>query len=135
MFHLQAGRQLQSVTGQSSLCGHLGTGTPQADGQTIDPRFSFAPQDNWPEMRVTLQDLSPFYLEQAKRNMAYWRRVRMPQLDIGGVDGTGVSYIQAAAENIPLPDASVDVVREACTRLDSQTGESDMRLVWRGRCA
>ena len=68
-------------------------------------------QDNWPEMGVTCLDLSPYYLHEARANLRRWARLRAPGLAMGGVDGNGAAFLQAAAENIPQPDGSFDVVR------------------------
>lgn len=51
-------------------------------------------QDNYPSMRSTVSDLSPYYLAAARRNMAYWKRLRQGDADLGGVDGTGTDYLQ-----------------------------------------
>ena len=73
-------------------------------------------QDNYPHADLTVLDLSPYYLQEARANMRYWADKRAPKgaggADaLGGPDGTGTSYLQAAAEDIPQPDASFDVVR------------------------
>ena len=70
-------------------------------------------QDNYPNMDYTALDLSPYYLYEARNNMKDWHRLRQPKLDMGGVDGSGAHFLQAAAESIPQPDASHDVV-SAC---------------------
>ena len=67
-------------------------------------------QDNYPHMEYTALDLSPYYLYEARTNIKEWHRLRQPKLSIGGVDGSGVHFLQAAAESIPQPDASQDVV-------------------------
>ena len=61
-------------------------------------------------MDYTALDLSPYYLYEARNNMKDWHRLRQPKLDMGGVDGSGAHFLQAAAESIPQPDASHDVV-------------------------
>ena len=68
-------------------------------------------QDNYPRMDLTLLDLSPYYLLEARKNLKYWADKRAPSKALGGADGTGCSYLQAPAEAIPQPDASFDVVR------------------------
>ena len=73
-----------------------------------DPR-SFSMQDNYPKLGVTQLDLSPFYLEEARKNMEYWRRRRgglLPEDTAAAQD----SYLHAPAENIPVDDASFDIV-------------------------
>ena len=72
-------------------------------------------QDNYPHMDYTALDLSPYYLYEARSNIKEWHRLRQPKLSMGGVDGSGAHFLQAAAEKIPQPDASHDVVRTHCT--------------------
>ena len=67
-------------------------------------------QDNYPRMDLTALDLSPYYLHEARDNIKDWHRLRQPKLAMGGVDGSGASFLQAAAEDIPQPDNSHDVV-------------------------
>lgn len=74
-------------------------------------RFATFLKDNHPSLRLTVSDLSPFYLQQARDNMRYWKRLRAPDAQLGGVDGTGVSFIQTAAENLMgVEDESMDIV-------------------------
>lgn len=71
-------------------------------------RFATFVRDNWPEVDYVVSDLSPFYLQKARENMGYWERARGRRL---GADRLGsVRYIQACAEDLPLQDASADVV-------------------------
>jgi ubiquinone/menaquinone biosynthesis C-methylase UbiE len=49
---------------------------------------------NYPRLDVTAIDLSPFYLAEARRRLADW---------------SGVHFIEAAAEQVPLADASLEV--------------------------
>lgn len=61
--------------------------------------------DNFPDMRYTCSELSPFYLQKARENMDYYSRfkgrdAKKPQ----------VSFMQAAAENLPVDDESQDIV-------------------------
>ena len=70
-------------------------------------RFHTFLRDNLPLDASTIAlDLSPFYLEQAKRNDRRWRRLRAA--------GSGVvkpaTFIHAAAESVPLPSESQDIV-------------------------
>ena len=67
-------------------------------------------QDNYPHMSYTALDLSPYYLYEARTNIKEWHRLRQPKLNMGGVDGSGAHFLQGAAEDIPQPDASHDVV-------------------------
>lgn len=67
-------------------------------------------QDNYPHMDYTALDLSPYYLYEARNNIKSWHRLRQPNLKMGGVDGSGTHFLQAAAESIPQPDESQDVV-------------------------
>ena len=60
---------------------------------------------------MTCLDLSPYYLHEARANLRRWARLRAPGLAMGGVDGNGAAFLQAAAENVPQPDGSFDVVR------------------------
>ncbi len=66
-------------------------------------------------MDYTALDLSPYYLYEARSNIKEWHRLRQPKLSMGGVDGSGAHFLQAAAEKIPQPDASHDVVRATHT--------------------
>ena len=83
-------------------------------------------QDNYPHADLTVLDLSPYYLQEARANMRYWADKRAPKAGgadvLGGPDGTGTSYLQAAAEDIPQPDASFDVVRRDCCLVTGACG-------------
>lgn len=68
-------------------------------------------QDNFPDMEVTAQDLSPYYLAEARSNAEHWRDVRQPGANLGGYEGTGFNFLQAAAEAMPVADNTFDVVR------------------------
>lgn len=61
--------------------------------------------DNYPTADYVLSDLSPFYLRKARENVEYWKSFRG-----SAADGAKVRYLQAAAEALPLEDASADVV-------------------------
>lgn len=120
-------------------------------------------KDNYPALQLTVSDLSPFYLAEARSNMAvsresqancgawacacplgrpfrdarcrqrvgttrpqspppappahpappapqYWKRMRAPDAQLGGVDGTGATFLQTAAEKLDVPDNSQDIV-------------------------
>jgi len=58
-------------------------------------RFLTFVKDNWPRLNTTALDLSPAYLEQAKKALKPWR---------------DVTFLEANAEAMPLPDASQDIV-------------------------
>jgi ubiquinone/menaquinone biosynthesis C-methylase UbiE len=58
-------------------------------------RFLREVKSNYPTLDVTALDLSPFYLAEARRNLAPWSRT---------------NFITAAAEDIPSPDASFDII-------------------------
>lgn len=75
-------------------------------------------QDNYPKMDLTLLDLSPYYLLEARNNLKYWADKRAKGEALGGADGTGSNFLQAPAEAIPQPDASFDVVRWPPLRMD-----------------
>jgi ubiquinone/menaquinone biosynthesis C-methylase UbiE len=59
-------------------------------------RFLTFVKDNWPRLDATAVDLSHAYLNEARRRLAPWART--------------TRVVQAAAEALPLPDASQDVV-------------------------
>lgn len=40
----------------------------------------------------------------------YWKRLRAPDAQLGGVDGTGATFLQTAAEKLDVPDNSQDIV-------------------------
>lgn len=66
-------------------------------------------RDNLPaSAELTAVDLSPFYLEKARENDAYWRRTR------GKADGASMPpaarFVQANAESLPFEDGSFDAV-------------------------
>ncbi|KAI8105187.1 hypothetical protein M9435_000357 [Picochlorum sp. BPE23] len=73
-------------------------------------RFATFVKDNYPTLDLTVTDLSPFYLQEARNNLKYWKRKRSPLLSLSGVDGNGVSFIQTPAEDLDIPSESMDVV-------------------------
>lgn len=73
-------------------------------------RFATFVKDNYPSLNLTVSDLSPFYLAEARNNIKYWKKQRAPDAQLGGPDGTGVTFLQTAAEKLDVPDASQDVV-------------------------
>jgi ubiquinone/menaquinone biosynthesis C-methylase UbiE len=75
-------------------------GRRQADLRLLDlgcgtGRFLEIVKGNWPRLPVTALDLSPAYLEAAKRQLSPWRDVR---------------FVQAPAETTGLPDAGYDAI-------------------------
>jgi ubiquinone/menaquinone biosynthesis C-methylase UbiE len=73
-------------------------------------RFATFFKDNWPSADLTLADLSPFYLAEARQNLRYWKSQRAAGAALPGVDRNGAAFLQAAAEALPAPDASYDLV-------------------------
>merc|ERR1719265_587340 len=70
-------------------------------------RFATFIRDNHPTAQVTISDLSPFYLEAARENDEYWRKMRYPNEESRPPPAR---FIQAAAEALPFEDASFDAV-------------------------
>lgn len=58
-------------------------------------RFLTSVKDTWPKLRVTALDLSPMYLDEARRNLRAWR---------------DVAFVEANAEATPQENASQDIV-------------------------
>ena len=58
-------------------------------------RFLTFVKDNWPRLNTTALDLSPAYLEQARKALKPWR---------------DVTFLEANAEAMPLANASQDIV-------------------------
>ena len=80
---------------REALVGH-----DQRDMRLLDigcgtGRFLTFVLDNYPKLRVSALDLSPAYLEEARRVLAPWR---------------DTEFLRANAETIPLADASQDIV-------------------------
>lgn len=67
-------------------------------------RFNTFMRDNWPEMDVTASDLSPYYLEEARKNGAYWEREFAPP------GARHATFVQANAEALPFKSGSFDFV-------------------------
>jgi ubiquinone/menaquinone biosynthesis C-methylase UbiE len=65
------------------------------DVATGTGRFLTFVKDNWPKLRVNAIDLSPNYLDEARKVLKPWR---------------DVTFIEANAEAMPLEDASQDIV-------------------------
>ena len=66
-------------------------------------RFATFTRDNFRSTLVTLTDLSPFYLEKARRNDAYWRTYQ-------SLDVAPARCVQANAESLPFEDESFEAV-------------------------
>lgn len=77
-------------------------------------RFSTFVRDKFPEAKVTLVDLSPFYLEVARENDTYWRNHRgKAALEAVGSDmeePLPATLVQANAEKLPFDNESFDAV-------------------------
>merc|ERR1719235_1034716 len=70
-------------------------------------RFATFIRDNHPTAHMTVSDLSPFYLEAARENDEYWRKMQ----DAGeAARPPPANFVQAAAEALPFADASFDAV-------------------------
>eukprot|EP00929_Paragymnodinium_shiwhaense_P101891 TRINITY_DN65089_c0_g1_i1.p1 TRINITY_DN65089_c0_g1~~TRINITY_DN65089_c0_g1_i1.p1 ORF type:complete len:541 (-),score=147.75 TRINITY_DN65089_c0_g1_i1:67-1689(-) len=63
-------------------------------------------RDNWPDMKVVANDLSPYYLEEARKNNAYWERRFAPK----DLPKGRAAFTQANAEDLPFADEQFDVV-------------------------
>jgi ubiquinone/menaquinone biosynthesis C-methylase UbiE len=77
-------------------------------------RLSTFVREQFPTARITLTDLSPFYLEKARDNDDYWRLYRDRRHGRAGTDGdvpvSPAEIVQANAEQLPFPDESFAVV-------------------------
>lgn len=74
-------------------------------------RFHTFLKDNFPRMQTIASDLSPFYLDAARKNVAYWKRQRQQNADLGpGPGRAGTAFVQCAAEDVPAEDGSLDVI-------------------------
>ena len=69
-------------------------------------RFATFLRDNFPEVNLTLSDLSPYYLEKARENDAYW--LKFTEMDTTGIKPA--TFVQANAEHLPFPDSTFDAV-------------------------
>lgn len=63
-------------------------------------------QDNHPYAELSVLELSPFYLQKGRDNMAEWIKLKDPQ-----VKTPPTLFVQAAVENMPAPDNTYDAVR------------------------
>eukprot|EP01024_Parvocaulis_polyphysoides_P034659 TRINITY_DN306_c1_g1_i4.p1 TRINITY_DN306_c1_g1~~TRINITY_DN306_c1_g1_i4.p1 ORF type:complete len:508 (+),score=73.91 TRINITY_DN306_c1_g1_i4:96-1619(+) len=82
-------------------------------------RFATFFKDNYPDIHLTVSELSPFYLEQARKNMDEWYNLRMNKNSNQQSQCMNVDFVQAAAENLPFDDSSFDIVY--CTYLFHET--------------
>ncbi|KAL6778348.1 COQ5B [Auxenochlorella protothecoides x Auxenochlorella symbiontica] len=73
-------------------------------------RFATYVKDNWPTLPLTVSDLSPYYLAEARSNAKHWHQLRAGGAWLGGAEGTGCDFLQTPAEKIDAPDASFDIV-------------------------
>lgn len=65
------------------------------DVATGTGRFPTFIKENWPRLHITAMDLSPAYLDQARKALKPWR---------------DVTFLEANAETMPLADASQDII-------------------------
>jgi ubiquinone/menaquinone biosynthesis C-methylase UbiE len=65
------------------------------DVATGTARFLTFVKDNWPRLKTTALDLSPAYLDEARKNLRAWH---------------DVAFVEANAEAMPIDNASQDVV-------------------------
>ena len=65
-------------------------------------KFSTFLRDNYTDADITLVDLSPFYLEQARKNHAKYGKITCR--------GRAPSFVQADAASLPFSDEEFDVV-------------------------
>ena len=94
---------------KSSQFGVDGAGARVLEVAAGTGRFATFVRDSYPKVDMTVTDLSPYYLEEARENGAYWE-----SLQSTGTAGRA-SYVQANAEKLPFADASYDAV--ACVYL------------------
>eukprot|EP00472_Partenskyella_glossopodia_P001369 CAMPEP_0197528396 /NCGR_PEP_ID=MMETSP1318-20131121/24946_1 /TAXON_ID=552666 /ORGANISM="Partenskyella glossopodia, Strain RCC365" /LENGTH=522 /DNA_ID=CAMNT_0043083475 /DNA_START=39 /DNA_END=1607 /DNA_ORIENTATION=- len=71
-------------------------------------RFATFLKDSYPEADLIVSELSPYYLEEARRNFKHYERNILSD-DARASMGT-TRFMQAAAEELPLEDASQDCV-------------------------
>jgi len=73
-------------------------------------RFATFVRDNHPTACVTMLDLSPFYLEEARKNHENWERTRGAEERNQGTRVGTARFVQGKAESLPFPHASLDIV-------------------------
>jgi ubiquinone/menaquinone biosynthesis C-methylase UbiE len=66
-------------------------------------KFSTFVRDNYESAQITLSDLSPFYLAQARAKHTKYARAK-------GIPDEGIMFVQADAGNLPFDSESFDVV-------------------------
>ncbi len=71
-------------------------------------RFHTFIKDNYPAMATTCSDLSPYYLAEARENMEYFDEFN--SVVEPGRRLAPTRFVQAAAEALPFPDGTFDVV-------------------------
>eukprot|EP00466_Bigelowiella_natans_P013851 jgi/Bigna1/89480/estExt_fgenesh1_pg.C_500028 len=69
-------------------------------------RFATFLKDSFPNVDLTVSDLSPFYLEKARENMKYWASLSKQTT----TNNSPTRFIQSAAEALGVEDASQDCV-------------------------
>ena len=89
-----------------TLCGRH-THTQVACGTG---RFGTFVRDNHPSAEMASVDLSPFYLDAARDNHNYWRRMRGGGSSEGDATATATTFVQAPAEGLPFEDGAFDAV-------------------------
>jgi len=76
------------------------SGTPEKDIKVLDVatgtgRYASFLMQNFPEMKLDVLDLSPFYLAEARKLLGKYK---------------SVTYVEAAAEKVPSPEAEYDAI-------------------------
>lgn len=68
-------------------------------------------RDNYPSMDATLLELSPYYLEEAGKNDAYWRKLFAKNGSRSAEPApTPLKLIQGLAEDMPLEENTYDII-------------------------
>eukprot|EP00892_Ulva_mutabilis_P011224 jgi/Ulvmu1/8474/UM044_0007.1 len=86
--------------------GSNGAGLAMLEVAAGTSRLATFVRDNYPAARLTVSDLSPFCLEKARSDMAYWQRCASPSARSAG----SMSFLQCAAEALPHEEACMDVM-------------------------
>ncbi len=73
-------------------------------------RFHTFIKDNYPSMRTTCSDLSPYYLAEARENVEYFDEYNALVHPGGSRPLARTAFVQAAAEALPFGDAAFDVL-------------------------
>jgi len=71
-------------------------------------RFATFIRDNHPSAELTCHDLSPFYLDKARDNDAYWRQRKAAST--GRPEPPPAAFVQSKAEALPFKDGAFDAV-------------------------